>query len=222
MKNRKEKTLTPHEIREVCGLTQEQMALLSGVDRSTYAHWEIGRRPMPEGVKKLMIDVMHLLSERTPEESRLLRQAHEKHEETWKKYFLGRLYHLIEELEHVRARRDKAVRLYHLRQSMAAKLEASQSHRTTQPKHLNTFCKLAQPQLKQYLHREQLEEILRLELSVATLQFQIRQLKQWVDRGALSKHDHLSLKNEIISSPNPNGIKQSVRYKDLNAERNTG
>lgn len=40
------------EIRESCGYKQEKMAHLLGANRSTYAHWETGRREIPHRIEQ--------------------------------------------------------------------------------------------------------------------------------------------------------------------------
>jgi|GEM_PF-3442457 len=178
------KSLSLVEVREACGMTQEQFALLCGVDRTLLSHWERGRRSIPAQAKKLMTEVVKLMATETPEEKGLMSKYHQKYAEKWRHYFLGRLYLLTEELDRVRSRRDEAERLYHLRMKMAAKIEAVKHLRVGATDHtsenLVLFCRLAHKSIHDNLKREPLEEMLRLQLAVATLQFQLRQLGQWI------------------------------------------
>lgn len=173
-------TLTATEIREALNMTQEQMALLCGIDRTHYAHWEKGRKKMPQRMREFMIELMNWLSAETEAEREARREQHITYQEMWRTYYLGRLYQLTEELDSVRARRDEAVRRYHLHAQMAVKVKSAATDGAQIPAILRPLCELAYPQLTESVNRAHLEEILRLELAVSALQFQIRQLKQWV------------------------------------------
>jgi transcriptional regulator with XRE-family HTH domain len=176
-------TLTATEIREALNMTQEQIALLCGIDRTLYAHWEKGRRKMPQRMRGFMIELMNWLGSQTEEEQTAMREQQSAYEEMWRTYYLGKLYQLTEELDRARARRDEAVRRYQLRAQMAVKVKSAATDGAQIPAILRPLCELAHPQLTESINRAHLEEILRLELAVSTLQFQIRQLRQWVVKG---------------------------------------
>jgi len=172
--------LTAAELREALHMTQEHMALFFGVDRTTYAQWEIGRRRMPARVRTQMLELMAWLNDQSDAEARARQEQFKAHETVWHRYYLGRLYQLTEELDRVRARRDDAARLYQLRAAMMVKINSAEKEQEKLRSHIHVFCELAGPLLRNSVTQNHLEEMLRLELAVSTLQFQIRQLKQWV------------------------------------------
>ena len=145
--------LTAAELREALHMTQEHMALFFGVDRTTYAQWEIGRRRMPARVRTQMLELMAWLNEQTDAEARAQQEQFKEHETIWRRYYLGRLYQLTEELDRVRARRDDAARLYQLRAAMMAKINSAEKEQDKLPSLIHVLCELAGPLLRNSVSR---------------------------------------------------------------------
>lgn len=61
--------------RRMMHLTQEDFAADLGISRSTLAHWENGRRPIPSAIKRRILDMMGGYYHRHPECKALLARA---------------------------------------------------------------------------------------------------------------------------------------------------